>query len=114
MTKEKLISQLSLRGKGKYFAIFSEFKEVVLNSTPIELINYLKFQFDLTEAESANLTYTGIRYAQINFKKKYRKEATNGETTPGKLAGRKGQNWQFRDSSESKDGKPKFFKHQSI
>jgi hypothetical protein len=114
MTKEKLLSQLSKRGKGKYYAVFNEFKDVVLTSTPIELINYFIFQFDLSEAESACLNYTGIRYAQINFKKKYGKDGGKAAHQPQGKTGRNGGQWQFNDSSENTGGKPKFFKKQPI
>ena len=114
MTKEKLIAQLSKRGKGKYYAVFNEFREVVLNSTPIELINYIIFQFDLSEAESACLNYTGIRYAQINFKKKYLTDGDKAVHQPQSKTGRNGGKWQFNDSSENTSGKPKFFKKQPI
>ena len=114
MTKEKLIAQLSKRGKGKYYAVFNEFREVVLNSTPIELINYIIFQFDLSEAESACLNYTGIRYAQINFKKKYKKEGDRVTPDPLGNACRKGANGTFKDASETAGSKPKFFKQQPI
>lgn len=114
MTKEKLIAQLSKRGKGKYYAVFNEFREVVLNSTPIELINYLTFQFDLSDTESACLNYTGIRYAQINFKKKYSKDGDKAALHPQAKTGSNGKPWQFNDASETNTGKPKFFKKQPI
>jgi hypothetical protein len=114
MTKEKLITQLSKKGKGKYYAVFNECRDIVLSSTPIELINYLKFQFDLTEDESACLNYTGIRYAQINFKKKYLKDGDKAASQSQGNTGREGKQWQFNDASETKTGKPKFFKQQPI
>lgn len=114
MTKEKLIAQFSKKGKGKYYVVFNEYRDVVLSTTPIELINYLKFQFDLNETESACLNYTGIRYAQINFKRKFRKEADRTPPDPSGKAFRKGADWTFRDASETAAGNRKFFKQQPI